>query len=286
MSPSKVNTSSPAAQLTAPPCGSPGWNPAQKWVGDPANCGSTASAVSKLWPFGAVWDGGFWAPWESGQGLAPLSVGVCSRGCPVPAAHGQSFRSTQVSHRTGGSLQGGTPTPILSPPLTAGEAPAQPPALTPGPQHPLPWQQEMAPGQPRSGRTRRGLTLTAGRQPRLSGVLGPGNFPSLAGPRILAKPHPEPFPAFRRGGAFAGGLCLGEPARPAGAHGGRAKDPQPTVGAAAVPRTGISCVPPTDPILTGNSRPPSSTKRRWGLLPSPSIPNSGMNLPLHRAKSW
>lgn len=110
------------------------------------------------------------------------------------------------------------------------------------PRHPLPWQQEMAPAQPRPGRTRRGQRLTGGRQPRLSGVLGPGNFPRLAGLWILAKPHPEPLPAFRRGGAFAGGLCprsFGEPARPAGAPVGRAKGPQPAVGTAAASRTGI-----------------------------------------------
>lgn len=43
---------------------------------------------------------------------------------------------------------------------------------------------------------------------------------------------------------------------------------------------------PTHPILAGSSGASGSTNPRWGLLPSSSIPNSGTNLPLHRASSW
>lgn len=70
VSPSRVNTSSPAAQLSAPPWGPQG---GKGWDGAPGgHC--------KLWPFGAVWDGGYWVPWESAQALAPLSVGVSASG--------------------------------------------------------------------------------------------------------------------------------------------------------------------------------------------------------------
>lgn len=85
MSRSRVNTSPPAVQLSAPPWGSPrwkrvGWTQHQKSVGDTANCGSTTSSMRILWPFGAGWNGGSRAPWESGEGLAPLSVGVSAPG--------------------------------------------------------------------------------------------------------------------------------------------------------------------------------------------------------------
>lgn len=80
MSRSRVNTSSPAVQLSAPPWGSPGWTQHQKSVGDTANCGSTTSPMGVLWPFAAVWNGCSWAPWESGERLAPLSVGVSAPG--------------------------------------------------------------------------------------------------------------------------------------------------------------------------------------------------------------
>lgn len=75
VSPSGVNSSSPAAQLRAPPWASPGWkgvgwNPAPEMGGE----------HFKLWPFGAMWDGGSWAAWEPARSRAPLSMGVSAPG--------------------------------------------------------------------------------------------------------------------------------------------------------------------------------------------------------------
>lgn len=85
VSPSGVNSSSPAAQLRAPPWDSPGWkgvgwNPAPEMGGEHCKLWRHNVPMGKLWPFGAMWDGGSWAAWEPARSRAPLSMGVSAPG--------------------------------------------------------------------------------------------------------------------------------------------------------------------------------------------------------------
>lgn len=199
--------------------------------------------------------------------------------------------SSGVPQNTG-SLQGGTLTQILSPPLTAGESSAQLPALSPGSQAPPPtaagdgsWPAPLWTHPPRAD-THGWAAASPLRGAR------PWQLPRAG--RTLhsrsTKPHPESLPASRRGGAFAGGLCPRELRRTGQAGGNHGTGQGP-------PAHGRNCGSLTDwhprmaaavshPILAGSSHPPGSTKSRRGLLPSPNIPNSGTNLPLHQVRSW
>lgn len=315
VSPRGVNSSSPAAQLRAPPWESPGWK-GVGWNSAPEMGGEHC----KLWrhnvPHGQIvairgyvgWGllGRLGASPESGPTVHGC---LCSRGCPtgtkegkcpVPVAQGsgsQSFRSAQVSHSTGVSLQGAWQGDTYTDPVPTADSRGTPsPAPCPHPRvprHPSPRQQEMAPGQPRSGRARRGQRLTGGRQPRLSGVLSPGNFPRLAGFWILARQSPTPSPCLppaeeeRPPAASAPGASENRPGRRGPARTGQGP-PAHRGNCGSLtdghPRMAPAVSHPPHPRWQLQS--PGSTNPRWGLLPSPSIPNSGTNLPLHRARNW
>lgn len=245
-----------------PALGVPGW----KGVGWPP-APEMGGGLCRLWqhnvPHGhtvATRGCGMGAPGaqEPGEGLAPLSPGVSAPGgvpggqrrgnAPFQQHPALGFSSGVPS--TGGSLQGGTLTSIPSPPVTAGDPRPGPLRSPPAPPGPL-----LAP--PRAG-THGSLAPEPLGPAASPGRPHSGSSPGKAPPRVL--------PASRRGGASTrSDLCPGS-------SGNR---PGP-----GTPRTGIPGRHQPCPTLAGSSNP------AWGLRPSPSIPNSATNLPLHRARGW